>query len=157
MYFIGICKGLSEESTLCQITYLCNLFELTSYFKFCIRSLSPGTLRKVNLVVALMGPPRILILDDPFRDVDPYVTRVISKCLRNYVYSKNMAVIMACRNLSKRLFPNARRYHIHSLTPWSFKKLNNSIISKKFNQMVHLLFHFYSQLLFGTNLKQWVA
>lgn len=59
--------------------------------------LSPGTLRKLNLLAALLGPPRFIILDDPFRDIDPYVKRVIIMCLESYVKHRGLTMLLTSR------------------------------------------------------------
>lgn len=103
LILIGTCKGLTRTSLLKQIIYLSSLFEISPYYDYYLTQLSPGTLRKLNIVAALLGPPRLIVLDDPFRDIDPYVKRVIIMCLESYVKHRTLTMLFTSRTPETKL------------------------------------------------------
>jgi ABC-type multidrug transport system ATPase subunit len=73
----GQLRGQSKKSAVRQSEELIELLDLGMYRNQYLDRLSGGLLRMVALGMALMGSPRILILDEPTNDLDPVRRRLI--------------------------------------------------------------------------------
>lgn len=69
--FHGIALGLGRRASAVRCNDLLELFGLTTYRGVRVAELSGGTRRKVDLAVALMAEPPIVILDEPTIGLDP--------------------------------------------------------------------------------------
>lgn len=63
-----------------------------------ISSYSHGMKRKVQLICALMHSPSLLILDEPFRGLDPDTSEVLQTCITLFT-ARGGAVLMATHDL----------------------------------------------------------
>ena len=63
--FFGECKGLSESRIDLEIDALMIKFGLKPFMYTLASKLSGGALRKLNIAIALLNSPRVLILDEP--------------------------------------------------------------------------------------------
>ncbi|MBZ0304000.1 MAG: ABC transporter ATP-binding protein, partial [Anaerolineae bacterium] len=65
LYFTGRLRGQSHRDAQLQVQDLLDEFDLKPYARRHVNDLSGGMLRLVNFAMALMGYPRVLILDEP--------------------------------------------------------------------------------------------
>lgn len=75
MFFTGAVRGISEtilESEVKKTLKDCDIFEMADQR---VKHLSGGQKRKLSVGVAIIGDPKILILDEPTAGVDPYSRR----------------------------------------------------------------------------------
>lgn len=63
------------------------------------QNLSGGTKRKLSLAVALVGNPRVLVLDEPSSALDANAKRTLWRCLQNL--SKNRAVVLTTHSMEE--------------------------------------------------------
>lgn len=68
--FIANIKNIPKREIKSQIDTHAEMLQLKEKLKQPISDLSGGTDRKVNLISALLGNPRVIILDEPTRGVD---------------------------------------------------------------------------------------
>lgn len=83
--FLGKLFGLNIEQLKTRIEYLINFFELHSYRKSIIKTLSRGNYQKVSLSSALIHQPELLLLDEPFSSLDVFVRRKTKELIENFV------------------------------------------------------------------------
>lgn len=71
-YFIGELRGVAKTDVDAFLTSFTELFndEILEQKKY-IRDLSKGNQKKVGVIGALIGQPEIIILDEPFANLDP--------------------------------------------------------------------------------------
>ena len=71
-YFIGELRGVSNEEVDELLTGYTDFFndEILNKNKY-IRDLSKGNQKKVGVVATFIGEPELLILDEPFANLDP--------------------------------------------------------------------------------------
>ncbi len=60
---------------------VCNRLGLTPWIDRRVDSYSKGTLQKLGLCIALLGSPKLILLDEPFDGLDPSATYAAQKCL----------------------------------------------------------------------------
>ena len=92
MIYFGELKGLSrEEAHTFSVDYL-EKVDLSDKSQLKIKKLSGGQQQKVQLGVAIMGNPKLLILDEPTKGLDP-VNRVLLMDTIMELKQKGTAVI----------------------------------------------------------------
>lgn len=72
--FIAQVRGLSDEEASAQIEPLLKMAELDAARHRLVKEYSGGMARKVAICAALLGPPKLLILDESFVGLDPEST-----------------------------------------------------------------------------------
>lgn len=75
LYFTGAVRGISETIMDAEVKKTlkdCDLFEVSDQR---VKHLSGGQKRKLSVGIAIIGDPRIIILDEPTAGVDPYSRR----------------------------------------------------------------------------------
>lgn len=77
--FFGQMKGIKKEQLKSQIQHVSEVVELTEHLNKRVGSFSGGMKRRLSLAIALLGKPRLLILDEPTVGIDPSLRRKIWK------------------------------------------------------------------------------
>ena len=67
----GGLKGLTEEEIEKRLDKLLHTLEISDYKNKKIKELSKGNQQKVQLIMAILNEPKLLILDEPFSGLDP--------------------------------------------------------------------------------------
>lgn len=65
-----------------------------------IRDLSKGNQKKVGIAAALLGDPKILILDEPFTALDPSSQIRLKRLLNELQKTKNMTMLISSHDLN---------------------------------------------------------
>lgn len=90
----GFYNGSHEE----EAERLCHLFELDTKKKF--RELSMGNKKKVAIVCALAGKPKVLILDEPTNGLDPMMQKKLFNELTNQS-ANGVTTLLSSHNLGE--------------------------------------------------------
>ncbi|MFC4013241.1 ABC transporter ATP-binding protein [Nonomuraea purpurea] len=69
--YLAAAKGLSARSAKARIEELLELVNLTEAVKRPLRAYSGGMLRRVGIAQALLGDPRVIVVDEPTAGLDP--------------------------------------------------------------------------------------
>lgn len=99
-YFIGELRGKNKadiDSFLKQFTEIFN-DEIINKKKY-LRDLSKGNQKKVGIVAALIGNPEVVILDEPFANLDPTTQFRLKKMLKELTENKNVTVLISSHDL----------------------------------------------------------
>jgi ABC-2 type transport system ATP-binding protein len=83
LIFFGRMEGLEGKEAKAQAMANLALMELTERAKGKIAKFSGGMKRRVNLAIALMGNPKLLILDEPTVGIDPQSRNKIFETIFN--------------------------------------------------------------------------
>jgi ABC-2 type transport system ATP-binding protein len=65
-----------------------------------LRELSKGTQKKVGIVAALMAEPEVLLLDEPFSNLDPTSQFRLKEILKELQEKKNMCMLISSHDLN---------------------------------------------------------
>jgi ABC-2 type transport system ATP-binding protein len=98
--FIGELRGLNKadiKSFLAQFEEIFN-DEILGKKKF-LRDLSKGNQKKVGIVAALMGNPEVIILDEPFANLDPTTQIRLKKLLNSLTQVSQATVLISSHDL----------------------------------------------------------
>ncbi|WEV70893.1 ATP-binding cassette domain-containing protein [Lactobacillus sp. ESL0785] len=79
LQYIAALKNLPQKESVAQIDSLLMKFQLANVGKQKLASFSGGMIQRVGLIAALLGDPKIIVVDEPTAGLDP-IERVI---LRN--------------------------------------------------------------------------
>ncbi len=98
--FAGKMYGLSGEETNERIVELVDIFELRSQRDTWIESCSKGMKKKVSVVTALLHNPQLLVLDEPFSDLDLVALGRI-KNIMHKAKDTGKAILIASHNIQE--------------------------------------------------------
>ncbi len=99
-YFIGELRGKNKadiDTFLSQFTEIFN-DEILKKKKY-LRDLSKGNQKKVGIVAALIGDPEVIILDEPFANLDPTTQIRLKKMLKSLTENKKVTVLISSHDL----------------------------------------------------------
>ncbi|PIS12528.1 hypothetical protein COT70_00535 [candidate division WWE3 bacterium CG09_land_8_20_14_0_10_47_33] len=66
-----------------------------------VKTLSSGNKQKLGLILALMHQPKVLILDEPTKGLDPLLQHTVHEILQTEVKERNTSIFMSSHNLSE--------------------------------------------------------
>lgn len=64
-----------------------------------LRDLSKGNMKKVGIVATLIGNPEVVILDEPFANLDPTSVNRLKKIIKNLADIPNVTVLISSHDL----------------------------------------------------------
>jgi ABC-2 type transport system ATP-binding protein len=90
-------KGLREIDG--DVLELAQTFALTPLLDQFVDRYSLGTRQKLAVLLALIGAPRLIVLDEAFNGLDPASSRALKRHLRGLVESRRASVLLATHAL----------------------------------------------------------
>jgi len=100
-YFLGELRQQSKEQVDVFLQIYADFFnnEILGKNKF-IRDLSKGNQKKVGIIGTLIGNPKVVILDEPFANLDPTTQIRLKKILRNIADTKQTTLLVSSHDLN---------------------------------------------------------
>lgn len=92
-------EGLSKKWSRSLADQLCEMLELPPNRR--TRELSTGMQAKLGLVVALAGDPTVLLLDEPFSNLDPLVREDLTVALNRSAKNSNQTIVVSSHQLDE--------------------------------------------------------
>ena len=99
-YFVGELRGLDKaavDAFLAGFEYFFN-DEILGKNKY-LRDLSKGNQKKAGLVAALIGDPEVIVLDEPFANLDPTTQIRLKKLLKELAENKQKTLLISSHDL----------------------------------------------------------
>ena len=99
--FIGELRGMNKTGVAKFITQFEDFFndEIIGKKKY-LRDLSKGNQKKVGIVAAMMGNPKVVILDEPFANLDPTTQIRLKQIIRNLTEKEEVTVLVSSHDLT---------------------------------------------------------
>ncbi len=99
-YFVGELRNCSKKQVDDFLTDFEDLFnnEILGGKKY-IRDLSKGNQKKVGIVAALIGDPKVIVLDEPFANLDPTTQIRLKKIIKNLSKKEDVTVLVSSHDL----------------------------------------------------------
>lgn len=100
-YFLGELRGQDKRAVndfLLQFTDFFN-GEILNAGKY-VRDLSKGNQKKVGIIGALIGNPEIIVLDEPFANLDPSTQIKLKKLIREWSQNENVTFLISSHDLA---------------------------------------------------------
>ncbi len=99
-YFIGDLRGVSKNEIDEFLAPFEDFFhgEILNQKKY-LRDLSKGNQKKAGIVAALIGKPEIIILDEPFANLDPTTQIKLKKLLKQLSEEEQVTILISSHDL----------------------------------------------------------
>ena len=99
-YFVGELRNFNKDKVDEFLKQFEDLFngEILGGKKF-IRDLSKGNQKKVGIVASLIGNPEVIVLDEPFANLDPTTQIRLKKIIKNLSQKVGVTVLVSSHDL----------------------------------------------------------
>jgi ABC-2 type transport system ATP-binding protein len=100
-YFIGELRGQNKADVDALLKKHEDFFngEILSKKKY-LRDLSKGNQKKVGIIATLIGNPEVIILDEPFANLDPTTQFRLKKIIKELADDKNVTILVSSHDLA---------------------------------------------------------
>lgn len=100
-YFIGELRGQNKADVDALLKEHEDFFngEILNKKKY-LRDLSKGNQKKVGIIATLIGKPEIIILDEPFANLDPTTQFRLKKIIKDLADDKNVTILVSSHDLA---------------------------------------------------------
>jgi len=99
-YFVGELRGQNKADIDTFVAQFEDLFhsEILNQKKY-LRDLSKGNQKKVGVVAALIGNPEVIILDEPFANLDPTTQIRLKQIIKDLAEKKGVTILISSHDL----------------------------------------------------------
>jgi ABC-2 type transport system ATP-binding protein len=99
-YFIGELRGQNKADVDQLLESFSDFFhgEILNQKKY-LRDLSKGNQKKAGIVAALIGKPEVIILDEPFANLDPTTQIRLKQIIKDLVANNDITVLISSHDL----------------------------------------------------------
>lgn len=100
-YFLGELRGQNKSSVDEFLNQFHDFFngEILNAKKY-VRDLSKGNQKKVGIIGALIGTPEIIVLDEPFANLDPSTQIKLKKLIKNWSGNQQVTFLISSHDLA---------------------------------------------------------
>ena len=99
--FIGDLRGMNKADVKLFLTQFGEFFndEVLGKKKY-LRDLSKGNQKKAGIIAAMMGNPKVVVLDEPFANLDPTTQIRLKQIIKNLTENKEVTVLVSSHDLT---------------------------------------------------------
>ena len=99
--FIGDLRGMNKADVKKFLSQFDEFFndEILNKKKY-LRDLSKGNQKKAGIVAAMMGNPQVVILDEPFANLDPTTQIRLKKIIKGLTENREITVLISSHDLT---------------------------------------------------------
>jgi ABC-2 type transport system ATP-binding protein len=99
--FIGDLRGMNKAEVASFLSQFNEFFndEILGKKKY-LRDLSKGNQKKVGIIAAMMGNPKVVILDEPFANLDPTTQIRLKNIIRTLTENEEITVLVSSHDLT---------------------------------------------------------
>jgi ABC-2 type transport system ATP-binding protein len=99
-YFIGELRGQNKDDVNALLSKFSDFFheEILGQNKY-LRDLSKGNQKKAGIVASFIGSPEIIILDEPFANLDPTTQIRLKGIIKDLATNQNVTVLVSSHDL----------------------------------------------------------
>jgi ABC-2 type transport system permease protein len=99
LYFTGRLRGQPDAEARRQTDDLLQELDLADYASRYVHKLSGGLLRMTNFAMALMGYPRVVVLDEPTNNLDPARRRQVWETIDRLNRERGLTCVLVTHNV----------------------------------------------------------
>ena len=113
-YFIGELRGQNKADVDALLKKHEDFFndEILNKKKY-LRDLSKGNQKKVGIIETLIGNPEVIILDEPFANLDPTTQFRLKKIIKDLADDKNVTILVSSHDLAHTIEVSNRIVAMH--------------------------------------------
>lgn len=113
-YFIGELRGQNKADVDALLLKHEDFFngEILNKKKY-LRDLSKGNQKKVGIIATLIGNPKVIILDEPFANLDPTTQFRLKKIIKELADDKNVTILVSSHDLAHTIEVSNRIVAMH--------------------------------------------
>jgi ABC-2 type transport system ATP-binding protein len=99
-YFIGDLRGQNKADVDAMLSKHHEFFngEILNSKKY-LRDLSKGNMKKVGIIATLIGNPEVIILDEPFANLDPTTVNRLKKIIKELAEDPKVTILVSSHDL----------------------------------------------------------
>ena len=100
LYFIGELRGLNKKEVDAFLAQFEDFFhgEILGGKKY-LRDISKGNQKKVGVIAALIGEPKVVILDEPFANLDPTTQIRLKAIVKDMSKNKDVTILISSHDI----------------------------------------------------------
>jgi ABC-2 type transport system ATP-binding protein len=113
-YFIGELRGQNKADVDALLKQHEDFFngEILKNKKY-LRDLSKGNQKKVGIIATLIGNPKVIILDEPFANLDPTTQFRLKKIIKDLADNKDVTILVSSHDLMHTIEVSNRIVALH--------------------------------------------
>jgi ABC-2 type transport system ATP-binding protein len=113
-YFIGELRGQNKADVDALLKQHEDFFngEILKNKKY-LRDLSKGNQKKVGIIATLIGNPKVIILDEPFANLDPTTQFRLKKIIKDLADNKEVTILVSSHDLMHTIEVSNRIVALH--------------------------------------------
>lgn len=113
-YFIGDLRGQNKADVDALLVKHTEFFngEILNSKKY-IRDFSKGNQKKVGIIATLIGSPEVIILDEPFANLDPTTQFRLKKIIKDLASDPNVTILVSSHDLQHTVEVSDRIVALH--------------------------------------------
>jgi ABC-2 type transport system ATP-binding protein len=113
-YFVGELRGWNKADVDAFLKNYLEFFngEILNNKKY-LRDLSKGNSKKVGIVAALIGNPEVIILDEPFANLDPTTQIRLKKIIKSLAENPEVTILVSSHDLQHTVEVSNRIVALH--------------------------------------------
>lgn len=99
-YFVGELRGMTRAEIVSYLSENENFFngEVLNQRKY-LRDFSKGNQKKVGIIAAFMGTPELVVLDEPFANLDPTTQLRLKELVKLKMRNREITIIISSHDL----------------------------------------------------------
>ncbi|MEP6984684.1 MAG: ABC transporter ATP-binding protein [Chloroflexota bacterium] len=99
LHYTGRLRGQNDADAKQQTRQLIEELGIGEYAKRYVHKLSGGILRLTNFAMALMGSPKVVVLDEPTNELDPQKRRIVWDMIARLNRERGMTCVLVTHNV----------------------------------------------------------
>lgn len=107
-----------KKSPVGQLSSLCETFQVTSFLDQPIGTYSSGMTKRISLVTAFLGSPRVILLDEPLVTLDVASVDILLLKIKTATQSGTQFIITSHQPLYTQALPDITELHLKNQQLW---------------------------------------
>jgi ABC-2 type transport system ATP-binding protein len=108
--------GKAKDASHAQQDFFTHKFGVDTYFEKPVETFSSGMLKKVSLVIAFLGNPKLILLDEPLITLDGAATDILLRTIKEMLEAGTTFLLSSHQNIENTTLTITATYFIENKT-----------------------------------------